>query len=171
MSENNRTEPGNVAPLTVGEGVTPLTVGNFGDIRVSSINPNRMAELDEMFLDCGKMCPETVTVRSGDQLEEFTFAQVFGAAAFPPIMRVISGISLFMAVKNYKYGNSAIEPKRIFSKASAEEQLLVRLDDKISRIQQRQEPGLAKNDAVDLLGYLILYCVMRGWFSFRDLLD
>lgn len=177
MDESNRTTSG-VAPLTVGEGVVPLTVGvdpcidvEVPPMRVSSVDLNRMAPLDEAFLECAKLTPDTVTVRSGDQMEEFTFSQVFGADAFPPIMRVISGISLFMAVKNYKYGNSAIEPKRIFSKASAEEQILVRLDDKMSRLMESKDDGLAKNDVTDIIGYLILYCVVKGWFSFRDLLD
>lgn len=101
----------------------------------------------------------------------YTHALVFDTPTFKPIMRVFAGLSLFLAVKNMKYGNSALEPKRVFSRASAEEQLLVRLDDKVSRLMNRKEEELAKNDVVDLLGYLVLYCVMRGWFSFRDLLD
>jgi len=57
--------------------------------------------------------------------------------------------------KNISYGNSALEPSRIFSRASANEQLLVRLDDKLSRIQRGDDfPG--DNDVLDLLGYLIL---------------
>ena len=38
--------------------------------------------------------------------------------------------------KNRKYGNSALKPCRVFSKASAVEQLLVRIDDKLNRIMQ-----------------------------------
>lgn len=62
--------------------------------------------------------------------------------------------------KNRKYGNSALEPKRCFSKASAQEQILVRMDDKLSRIQNRQSDE-DEDVFMDLAGYLILYLVAR----------
>lgn len=40
--------------------------------------------------------------------------------------------------KNRKYGDSAINPRRLFSKAEAIEQINVRLDDKISRLESGQ---------------------------------
>ena len=43
-------------------------------------------------------------------------------------------IKEMLLAKNRRYGNSALEPVRIFSKASAYEQILVRLDDKLSQI-------------------------------------
>lgn len=59
--------------------------------------------------------------------------------------------------KNAKYGNSALDPVRIFSQSSPVEQILVRIDDKLSRIQRGA--GLIQNDEdviKDLTGYLIL---------------
>lgn len=57
--------------------------------------------------------------------------------------------------KNISYGNSALEPIRIFSKAESREQIRVRIDDKLNRIQNDQAfPG--DNDIDDLVGYLIL---------------
>jgi len=59
--------------------------------------------------------------------------------------------------KNEKYGDSALNPARIFSQASAEEQILVRIDDKLNRIQKGA--GLLDTDedvVMDLIGYLIL---------------
>jgi hypothetical protein len=59
--------------------------------------------------------------------------------------------------KNQKYGDSALEPSRIFSKSSTVEQLLVRIDDKLSRVARGV--GLVAEDEdvlVDLIGYLIL---------------
>ena len=57
--------------------------------------------------------------------------------------------------KNISYGNSALEPIRIFSKADSTEQIRVRIDDKLNRIQNDQAfPG--DNDIDDLIGYLIL---------------
>jgi len=58
--------------------------------------------------------------------------------------------------KNNKYGDSAINPIRIFSKASATEQILVRIDDKINRWKNRQNDE-DEDIILDLIGYLILY--------------
>lgn len=56
--------------------------------------------------------------------------------------------------KNAAYGNSALDPVRVFSQASLKEQLLVRLDDKVSRLARGSAAG---EDVVnDMLGYLIL---------------
>ena len=58
--------------------------------------------------------------------------------------------------KNLKYGDSALKPARIFSKASSIEQIKVRIDDKINRIKNS---GVLCNDedtVMDLAGYLIL---------------
>ena len=64
--------------------------------------------------------------------------------------------------KNRKYGNSALEPVRIFSKANASEQIKVRIDDKLSRLARGT--GVNDEDVVqDLLGYLILLrCQQRA---------
>ena len=62
-------------------------------------------------------------------------------------------VSKMLQEKNAAYGNSAIEPIRVFSKASPVEQLLVRADDKLARIRNQT----TDEDAVaDLIGYLIL---------------
>lgn len=62
--------------------------------------------------------------------------------------------------KNAAYGNSALEPVRLFSKASPIEQLLVRIDDKLSRIARGDFSKVREEDlrvvTKDLLGYLIL---------------
>lgn len=58
--------------------------------------------------------------------------------------------------KNRRYGDSALSPVRIFSKAPADEQIRVRLDDKISRLS-RGDDSLEDEDVVmDLIGYLVL---------------
>jgi len=69
-------------------------------------------------------------------------------------------ITEFLLEKNRKYGNSALAPTRIFSKASPDEQLRVRIDDKISRISSQQ---LDEDEDVilDLIGYLVLYYIFK----------
>ena len=62
--------------------------------------------------------------------------------------------------KNRKYGNSAIEPCRVFSNASPLEQINVRLDDKLSRLMS----GQADEDEdveLDIIGYLVLKRVAK----------
>jgi hypothetical protein len=63
--------------------------------------------------------------------------------------------------KNRRYGNSALDPQRVFSKASATEQLLVRIDDKLSRIAAGHGSDADEDTIQDLLGYLILLRVSR----------
>lgn len=62
--------------------------------------------------------------------------------------------------KNRKYGNSALDPVRVFSRANALEQLRVRADDKLSRLAS----GQADEDEdvlMDLCGYLVLMMVAK----------
>jgi len=62
--------------------------------------------------------------------------------------------------KNRKYGNSALMPKRICSKADPLEQIKVRMDDKLSRIDSQQIDD--DEDAyTDLAGYIILMNVYK----------
>lgn len=61
--------------------------------------------------------------------------------------------------KNRAYGNSALDPVRIFSRAPTREQLLVRIDDKISRVARGREAG--EDVVVDLAGYCVLVIVAR----------
>lgn len=61
--------------------------------------------------------------------------------------------------KNKAYGNSALDPLRIFSKADPVEQILVRVDDKLSRLMRGSAAG--EDVERDLLGYLILLRVAR----------
>lgn len=62
--------------------------------------------------------------------------------------------------KNTAYGNSAFEPVNIFCQLPSEEQLNVRIDDKLSRIRCG---GTYKSEdtELDLIGYLILKRVWR----------
>ena len=64
-------------------------------------------------------------------------------------------IAQLLIEKNISYGNSAINPVRIFATSDNVEQLKVRIDDKINRVKNNK--GFAgDNDIDDLIGYLIL---------------
>jgi hypothetical protein len=58
-----------------------------------------------------------------------------------------------LVLKNSAYGDSALNPVRIFSKASAIEQINVRIDDKLKRIHNGDK---SEDVEKDLTGYLIL---------------
>ena len=68
---------------------------------------------------------------------------------------VLDSIAMMLLKKNESYGDSALNPKRIFSKADSIEQIKVRIDDKLSRIQNGSSFE-NDNDLDDLLGYLVL---------------
>ena len=70
-----------------------------------------------------------------------------------------AALANMLCQKNRAYGNSALEPVRIFSRASTIEQILVRIDDKLSRLSRGSLAG--EDVEQDLLGYLILLRIAR----------
>lgn len=76
------------------------------------------------------------------------------------ITKVTDEIREMLIAKNKAYGDSALDPVRIFSKANPTEQILIRIDDKLSRLQRGHSfPG--DNDIDDLIGYLILLKISK----------
>jgi hypothetical protein len=76
------------------------------------------------------------------------------------IATVCNEIAAMLIEKNRAYGNSALDPIRVFSKASPVEQILVRIDDKLSRLSRGQAAG--EDVEKDLIGYLVLLRIARG---------
>lgn len=74
------------------------------------------------------------------------------------IIEILDRIETLLIEKNRKYGNSALRPVRIFSKASPLEQLKVRIDDKLSRVKSSQADE-DEDVIIDLIGYLVLYMI------------
>lgn len=68
-------------------------------------------------------------------------------------------IKAMLLEKNAAYGDSAVRPVRIMSKASPVEQILVRIDDKLSRIARGSAAG--EDVVLDLIGYLVLLRVAQ----------
>ncbi len=77
------------------------------------------------------------------------------------VSEVLEGIKIMLIEKNSKYGNSALDPQRVFSKADSIEQIKVRIDDKLSRIKMSGfDCGDGDSDSTkDLLGYLVLLLI------------
>jgi len=67
----------------------------------------------------------------------------------------LARVAATLTDKNRRYGDSAANPLRIFSRAAADEQIRVRIDDKLSRISR----GTGADDEdtlLDLCGYIAL---------------
>jgi hypothetical protein len=70
------------------------------------------------------------------------------------IIQTITAIGDLLIKKNLSYGDSALNPVRIFSKADPLEQLRVRIDDKLSRLARGHE--IDEDTLLDLIGYLVM---------------
>lgn len=69
-------------------------------------------------------------------------------------------VKAMLLQKNAAYGDSAMNPVRVFSRADVVEQLKVRIDDKLSRLA-RGSPD-EEDVTLDLIGYLILLRIAEG---------
>jgi len=97
--------------------------------------------------------------------KEFKYDDLYlltvGTSAGKEILESCIEIAHMLIRKNIAYGNSALDPVRIFSKAGPREQLHVRIDDKLNRLMKGTEyPG--DNDIDDLIGYLILLKIAKS---------
>ncbi len=71
------------------------------------------------------------------------------------LQEVLSNIQEILLEKNRKYGDAALNPNQTFSQSSPIELINVRLDDKLSRIRNRQNDE-DEDPELDLMGYLLL---------------
>lgn len=78
------------------------------------------------------------------------------------IKEVCDSIKELLLQKNAKYGDSALNPERVFSKADAVEQIKVRIDDKLSRIATTGFSAIDEDTLQDLIGYLVLLKIALG---------
>lgn len=65
-----------------------------------------------------------------------------------------------LLAKNRKYGDSALNPIRVASRADAVEQIKVRFDDKLSRLKSDQADE-DEDVLQDMAGYLILWMLAK----------
>jgi hypothetical protein len=76
------------------------------------------------------------------------------------IATTCDSIKEMLLEKNKRYGDSALNPVRIFSKADPIEAILVRMDDKLSRIRNLEKDD-SEDAYLDLIGYLVLHIVAQ----------
>ena len=77
------------------------------------------------------------------------------------IKQVCDNLSNLLQEKNDAYGNSALEPMKVFSKGSAVDSICARIDDKLMRIKNRGINDDTEDTLYDICGYLVLLIVAR----------
>lgn len=78
------------------------------------------------------------------------------------IIAITEAMRNLLLYKNQKYGDSALQPKRVFYKGDAVNSILIRLDDKIGRIMANTESAPRINDVADIIGYCTLLLIGMG---------
>lgn len=99
--------------------------------------------------------------KSSKILQSTESSEKFNADEFDKrVDEVCKRVADMLKAKNRSYGNSVLNPVRVFSKASVMEQILVRIDDKLSRIKRGSE--FKNEDTIfDLIGYLVFIILSR----------
>jgi len=79
------------------------------------------------------------------------------------IIRVFGECVNMVREKNRQYGDSVLDPLRVFSQSGPLEQLFVRIDDKLSRLKRGNDSIETDEDIwFDLMGYCALVLVHLG---------
>lgn len=76
------------------------------------------------------------------------------------VREVLHELGNLLIEKNRKYGDAALNPKRIFSRADTTEQIKTRIDDKLSRVANAQTDD-TEDPEWDLMGYFVLLRIAK----------
>lgn len=93
--------------------------------------------------------PKTETETAAEAVAEYD-----GVSFESQLDTELAEIRAMLVAKNRAYGDSVLNPIRLFSVASRIEQLNVRIDDKLSRIRRGLHAG--EDVVADLIGYLVM---------------
>lgn len=74
---------------------------------------------------------------------------------------ILMNVGNLLKSKNEAYGNTSLNPPKIFSKLDSSEAICARIDDKIMRIKNRGLVSATEDTLTDLIGYLILLKMSR----------
>ena len=78
------------------------------------------------------------------------------------IREITGAMKDLLLYKNQKYGDSAINPKKVFYKGDSTNSILIRLDDKLGRVRSNTEEKPRVNDVCDIIGYCTLLLISMG---------
>ena len=70
--------------------------------------------------------------------------------------KILMNVGNLLKSKNEAYGNTSLNPPKIFSKLDSSEAICARIDDKIMRIKNRGLVSATEDTVTDLIGYLLL---------------
>ena len=119
----------------------PLPVSHAEAIRVPNVGSNVKSVISE--------------VHTFNRLDYETDTQ-------QKIKDILEGMESLLLYKNQKYGDSALNPKKIFYKGNSTNSILIRLDDKIGRVMSNTEEKPRVNDVCDIIGYCTLLLISMG---------
>lgn len=74
---------------------------------------------------------------------------------------ILTNVGNLLKSKNEAYGNTSLNPPKIFSKLDSSEAICARIDDKIMRIKNRGLVSATEDTLTDLIGYLLLLKMSR----------
>lgn len=100
--------------------------------------------------------------KTGDEGDEFLLSEFNSdknQTSAEKIIEVCDAMKTLLLEKNKRYGDSALHPRKIFYKGDSTNSILVRLNDKISRIENNIDELPRINDVCDLIGYEVLLLI------------
>ena len=108
-------------------------------------------------------CLESQLIAEGLKRYEISEGLLKPYVDLPPtqqkIHEIMGAMKDLLLYKNQKYGDSAINPKRIFYKGDSTNSILIRLDDKLGRVMSNTEEKPRINDVCDIIGYCVLLLI------------
>lgn len=166
----------NITPLTTDNpNIIPLTIDPFDPTKTfhRDRGPWEYGEYDGISTKPDNNVNTSIEDKIKDEINKLLIENNDGSTIITTFEKnlnsILNSISKFLKEKNKRYGNSALEPSNMFFKGNSEEGLRIRIDDKLKRI--KNSDVLRKNDIVDLIGYLIILCITKKWFTFDEFID
>ena len=111
-------------------------------------------------LDDNVLSPDTVKL--SDEFMHAHLKEVLYTDTQQKLIDVLDGMKNLLLYKNRKYGDSAINPKKIFYKGDSTNSILIRLDDKLGRVMSNPDDKPRVNDVADIIGYCTLLLISMG---------
>ena len=149
-----------------------------GDIIPEKYNSDKYKEIrtGTEHCICQKDCSEIVAIKckftnqwcDKEEVKYFCEPCIYIKALARPtdtqqkIKNIMDAMKDLLLYKNQKYGDSAINPKKIFYKGDSTNSILIRLDDKLGRVMSNTEEKPRINDVADIIGYCTLLLISIG---------
>ena len=133
-----------------------VSLNKFSVIRNNDVlvSLGTLKEVIDFVKKCVKPVEPVECIKIG-KLENATDTQL-------KISEILDAMKDLLLYKNIKYGDSAINPKKIFYKGDSTNSILIRVDDKIGRVMSNPDEKPRTNDVADIIGYCTLLLISMG---------